>query len=108
VIGTSIAGPTTRERANTLMAALAVSSSTGSTAIAPRLSLVLLMCAQTNYMDYNTYYEMVNSRWQAADCALKSAAQECRTTYRVGLRTGSRNTSSFAYTPTGGFRLLAP
>jgi hypothetical protein len=73
VIGTSIAGPTTRERANTLMAALAVSSSTGSTAIAPHLSLVLLMCAQTNYMDYNTYFEMVNSRWQAADCALKSA-----------------------------------
>jgi hypothetical protein len=56
------------------MATLTVSSLPGSTAIAPHLSRMLFTCREDNYIDYTAYLKMVESRWQAADYALKNAA----------------------------------
>jgi hypothetical protein len=59
---------------NRLMESLIVPSLPGSTAIAPHLSRLLFMCTEDAYIDFTAYLQMVKSRWQAPDCALKAAA----------------------------------
>ncbi|KAF7356298.1 F-box domain-containing protein [Mycena venus] len=59
---------------NTLMAALTVSNLPGSTAVAPHLSLMFFGCDEENYIHYPAYVEMLQSRWKAENCALRTAA----------------------------------
>ncbi|KAJ7302972.1 hypothetical protein DFH08DRAFT_904447 [Mycena albidolilacea] len=62
-----------REKTNALVEALTVSDRLG-TVIAPHLSVLLFACGRENDIGHQTYIQMVESRWQAAECALKSAA----------------------------------
>jgi hypothetical protein len=62
-----------RKRTNALTEALTVSNVAGSAFIAPRLSFLLFVCGRGNSFDHTAYIQMVTSRWQATECALKSA-----------------------------------
>jgi hypothetical protein len=62
-----------REKTNALVEALTVSDRLG-TVIAPHLSVLLFACRRENDIGHQNYIQMVKSRWQAAECALKSAA----------------------------------
>ncbi|KAF8211822.1 hypothetical protein K438DRAFT_1808022 [Mycena galopus ATCC 62051] len=62
-----------RQNTDTLMEALTVSNLAGATVIAPHLSLMLFACKKETCFNYAAYLRMVQSRWQAAGCALKTA-----------------------------------
>ncbi|KAJ6465180.1 hypothetical protein C8R47DRAFT_1326523 [Mycena vitilis] len=59
---------------NALISTLTASNLGRSTTIAPQLRLIFLGCNADCYMDEKLYLEMLESRWKAEDCALKSAA----------------------------------
>ncbi|KAJ7692135.1 hypothetical protein B0H17DRAFT_547368 [Mycena rosella] len=63
---------------NTLISSLTIRNPSESAPLSPHLSEISFGCEDT-YIDYSLYLEMLESRWESADCALKSA----------GLLTGS-------------------
>jgi len=56
---------------NTLISAL---TTNGSTVVAPQLRSLFFGCAHGNYIDYAVYLEMLKSRWEVGNCALKHVA----------------------------------
>ncbi|KAJ7138195.1 hypothetical protein C8R44DRAFT_341636 [Mycena epipterygia] len=61
-------------RANDLISQLTFPNSTGRAAISPQLSKISFAFAVDSYtVDYTRYLDMLKSRWNAADCALRSA-----------------------------------
>jgi hypothetical protein len=63
-----------KDEVDALMATLTVSTSAGSTTVAPRLSLMFFGCSDNNCIDYTAYLGMLKSRWTSEGCALKTAA----------------------------------
>ncbi|KAF7356296.1 F-box domain-containing protein [Mycena venus] len=63
-----------RESINALIASLTVSNLPKSTVVAPHLELVYVGCPEESYIDYAAFLEMLESRWKAENCALKTAA----------------------------------
>ncbi|KAJ7691952.1 hypothetical protein B0H17DRAFT_1062243 [Mycena rosella] len=59
---------------NALISHLTIPNPTGSATVSPQLSAINFGCETESYMDYDLYLKMLESRWRAEGCALKSAA----------------------------------
>ncbi|KAJ6580780.1 hypothetical protein B0H19DRAFT_1112346 [Mycena capillaripes] len=59
---------------NDLVSILTVSTFAESTIVAPQLRSLSFACENESYIDYTAYLEMLKSRWEAENCALKNAA----------------------------------
>ncbi|KAJ7498206.1 hypothetical protein B0H11DRAFT_834748 [Mycena galericulata] len=56
-----------------LMSTFTVSALPGSTSLAPHLRCILFSCDKATAIDYTQYFEMLKSRWNAPNNALKAA-----------------------------------
>jgi hypothetical protein len=59
---------------NNLISRLAIRHPTGRAVVATQLSEIYFGCQETAYIDSFLYLQMIESRWRAEDCALKTAA----------------------------------
>ncbi|KAJ7483363.1 hypothetical protein FB451DRAFT_1555352 [Mycena latifolia] len=60
--------------ANALISSLTVSNPPGSAAVSPQLTTIEFGCEEETYIDHALYLKMLESRWRAQSCALKSAS----------------------------------
>ncbi|KAJ7483399.1 hypothetical protein FB451DRAFT_1234485 [Mycena latifolia] len=62
------------DAASTLISQLIIPNPTGSAAVSPQLTAIDFGCEEETYIDYALFLKMLESRWRAENCALKSAA----------------------------------